>query len=190
MSTTPLPTAVVSARSGPYLLSAFDKLMAPIVASWPRDDRELFWLAPKTQPPLTAAKVAHWPGPNGCPMLFCREGLTGPLGYLELNPMPLQKRHFWLGHCVIRPDRRGTGLGRLMVDLTLDEAFQHRQATGVSLAVFPDNVAAIACYRAAGFVDAGHQVKYFHSTRRQHRMLRMHIRKEQYELIRREPPPD
>ena len=189
MSTTSSPTAVVRVRNGAYYLCAFDKLMAPIVAGWPRDDRELFWLAPKTPPPLTPAKVTAWPGPDGCPLLFRRDGVDEPLGYIELNPMPAQKRHLWMGHCVVPHERRGCGLGRAMVELMLDEAFLRRRADRVSLIVFPDNVRAIRCYRRVGFVDASEQLKHFPTTGRQHRMLRMSIDREQYELARRESAP-
>ena len=50
MAMTPSPAAAVPVRDGPYYLSAFDKPMAPIVASWVGDERELLWLAPKTPP--------------------------------------------------------------------------------------------------------------------------------------------
>jgi len=167
-------------RNGPYYLVPFDSVMASTVSSWVRDDHELFWLAPKTIPPLTAGKVAGWPESTGCPMLFYRDGLAQPLGYLELNPMPGHPHHLWLGHCIICPEKRGMGLGRVMVNLMLDEAFNHRQANRVSLVVFPDNTVAIRCYRDTGFVCAGDQLKYFHNTGRQHRMLRMTIDKSQY----------
>lgn len=168
-----IPAACV--RNGAYFLAPFDKLMAPLVASWARDEHELFWLAPKTPPPLTAAKVVAWPGRDGCPLLMYRESDASPLGYLELNPMPGEQSHLWLGHCVLAPSARGTGLGKLMVRMLLDEAFINRKAWRVSLVVFPDNESAVACYRAAGFAHAGEQVKHFATTGRQHRMLQMTI---------------
>jgi RimJ/RimL family protein N-acetyltransferase len=153
MSISPSPPPP-SVRSGPYYLGPFDKLMAPIVAAWARDPHELFWLAPKTYPPLTAAKVVGWPGSDGCPLLFYRDGIVEPIGYLE---------------------PRGSGLGEVMINLVLEEAFQTRKAARVSLVVFPDNIAAIRCYRACGFTEVGEQVKYFPTTGRQHRMLQMSV---------------
>ncbi len=187
MSVTPSPTEVVHVRNGLYYLSSFNKQAASLITGWPRDARELFRLAPKTLPPLTEAKVMAWPGQNGCPLLFRRDGVTDPLGYLELNPMPVQERHLWMGHCVIQPEHRGRGLGRVMVDLVLDKAFLHRDAERVSLVVFPDNVPAVRCYHRVGFLEAGEQVKYFPTTGHRYRMLRMSIDRRQYELIRREP---
>jgi RimJ/RimL family protein N-acetyltransferase len=179
-----IPSVLV--REGPYFLAPFDRAMAETVATWTRDAQELFWLAPKTPPPLTPAKVLDWPGIDGRPLLLYREGSNEPLGYLELNPMPGEKYHLWMGHCVLRPESRGQGLGRLMIDLMLDEAFTQRGATRVSLVVFPDNTAAVQCYRACGFLDKTEQIRYFHTTGRQHTMLQMTIDKNRYNTFRRQ----
>ena len=51
---------------------------------------------------------------------------------------------------IVRPERRGQGLGRLLVTLLLEQAAQ----TGYQAAfvrVAPGNAAALACYRRAGF---------------------------------------
>jgi len=180
----PSPAVVVNVRSGPYYLCAFDDRLAPIVASWVRDGQDLLWLAPKTPPPLTATKVMAWVRPDGFPFLLRRDDVAEPLGYLELNPMSVPKRHFWMGHCVIDARHRGRGLGRLMVDLMLDEAFLHRRMNRVSLIVFPDNLPAVRCYRRAGFLDVGEQARYFPTTGRQCRMLQMSIDRERHEQIR------
>lgn len=175
MSIAPLNEGVVHLQRGPYRLIAFDKLLAPWIASWVSDDRELFWLAPKTPPPITAAKVVAWTYPGGSPMLLCHEQMPEPLGYVELNPMPGRTDDLWMGHCLVRPEHRGTGLGRQMVDMLIDEAFEHRCARTVSLVVFPENIPAVRCYRQAGFKQVGEQVKYFPTTRRRHCMLEMRI---------------
>jgi RimJ/RimL family protein N-acetyltransferase len=173
----PLSTHI---RRPPYSLSAFDKLMAPVIVSWIRDTHELFWLAPKTEPPLTVSKMLTWPGPNGYPMLLCEDGQAEPLGYVELNPMPGEPLHFWVGHCIIRPTLRGNGLGKTIMSMVLSEAFENRNATRVSLVVFPDNRSAIACYEAVGMVDVGQQRKYFQTTGSQHVMRQMSIDARRY----------
>lgn len=184
MSLTPLPPVVVDVQSGPYRLCSFDALKASLVAGWVHDPLELFRLAPKTLPPLTADKVIEWPGADGCPLMLTREQVASPLGYLELNPMPAQKGHFWLGHCVVDPDHRGQGLGVLMVSLMLDHAFHERRAERVSLVVFPDNTPALRCYRRVGFIVVGEQFKTFPTSSRHHRMLRMSIDRKRHDLYR------
>lgn len=185
MSVAPLNAPVAYAREGPYCLTAFDKLMAPVVAGWARDGQELFWLAPSTSPPLTAAKVVGWAGAESGPRLFRRDDVFEPVGYLEINPMPGQSGHFWLGHCVIRSDRRGEGLGRVMIDLVLNEAFHLRAAYRVSLMVFPENHPAYRCYLAAGFREVSDQFKYFATTGKRYRMVQMSISRDRYEVVRR-----
>ena len=177
-----LPPISVRVRQPPYSLSIYNSVMAPLIVSWVRDDHELFWLAPKTEPPLTPAKIHAWPGADGCPMLLCHDDRSEPLGYLELNPMPGRPLHFWIGHCIIRPDQRGMRLGRKMMSMVLAEAFLNLSGSRVSLVVFPDNHAAIACYLAAGMIDAGEQRKYFQTTGAQHVMRQMSIDAQQYAM--------
>jgi len=188
MSVAPVNPPVVYARQGLYFLAPFDRLMAPVVAAWARDLRELFWLAPSTPAPLTAAKVVGWTGPDSGPRLFGKDEILEPLGYLELNPMPGQPGHYWLGHCVIRPECRGTGLGRVMIELVLSEAFGRREAHRVSLMVFPENLNAYHCYLRVGFREVTDQYKYFATTGKRYRMLQMSIDRERHESLGRSQP--
>lgn len=184
MGVTPLHTGEIHVQSGPWYLAAFDPLIAPMIVSWVQDTHELFWLAPKTIPPLTPAKVVAWPGAYGGPMLLYCKQQAEPIGYVELNPMPGQQGHLWMGHCLVQPERRGAGLGRLMVELLLEKAFSNNGAKIVSLVVFPDNIPAIRCYRTNGFRHMGEQCKYFPSIRRQHCMLEMRLTRDDYFSIR------
>jgi len=167
-------------REDPFTLTAFHSVWAPLVASWVTDPRELFWLAPKTSPPLTAEKVLAWPQPDGRPLLFWHADHAEPAGYAELNPMPGQTHHLWIGHCLIRPERRGMGWGRKIVDLLLRNAFTNGQACTVSLVVFPENTPAIRCYRSTGFRHVREQVRYLPSAQRHYCMIEMRITRKEY----------
>jgi len=182
MSTTLPNVRPVHIRKDDYHLTQFEENDTSAIVSWVRDDRELFWLAPKTPPPLTAAKILAWRIPGGCPLAFYYEGNDGDIlcGYVELNPMPAIPGHLWMGHCLVRPDLRGSGVGKLMVQLMLREAFWQRRARAVSLVVFPDNIPAIRCYSAVGFRHVGEQTKFFPTTGRQHCMLEMQITSGEY----------
>ncbi|HSW45866.1 MAG TPA: GNAT family N-acetyltransferase [Phycisphaerae bacterium] len=180
MSIAPYRAHAVHVQSGPLTLAGFDRAAAPLIASWVRDADELFRLAPKTPPPLTAAKVIAWPGNDGCPLLLHDEKQPEPVGYAELNPMPGQMLHLWIGHCVIRPELRGTGLGRRLMEMLLRDAFVNLRALSVSLVVFPDNTMAVRCYRSAGMVFIREQMKYMPTTGRQHCMLELRITRAQY----------
>ena len=104
-------------------LEPFDRCHSPVVARWVPDPQQLRLLAPGTDPPLTAAKVDRWKKPGGYAFLLVENGVTDPIGYGELNPMRSERRHMWLGHIVICPQRRGRGIGQAFVRALVSHAF-------------------------------------------------------------------
>jgi RimJ/RimL family protein N-acetyltransferase len=152
----------------------FTMLHAPTVAGWVESEEELHWLAPSTAPPLTAAKVAGWLQPGRNAALLMQEGDHTPVGYAELNPMRRDPSHLWIGHIVIRPDKRGEGLGKSLVEQLLAEAFERQKASRVSLIVFPQNTAAVECYKRVGFTLIGDEYHQFRDGPCE-RMLRFEI---------------
>ncbi len=160
-------------RDAALRLDPFDPRGAPIVASWVRTRREAYWLAPQTAPPITAADVLRWRRPRGCPLELRRAGDDRLLGYGEVNLLNADRRAYWLGHVIVAPDQRGRGLGRRLTHLLLAHAFEVCGARRVSLVVFPENRAAVACYRAAGMIDEGVETHYFEAWGRSERLLRL-----------------
>lgn len=59
-----------------------------------------------------------------------------------------------LGRLAVHPDRRGSGLGHLLVAELMQRGAEHPGHAEFGLYVYPDNAAALRCYRAAGFVAA------------------------------------
>jgi len=151
-------------------LAPCDPLFGPTVASWVRSAEELFLLAPSTRAPLTAAKVARWTARRGRPYLMFEGDDDQPIAYGELNPMVGETGHLWLGHLLVDPDRRRRGVGRRLTRLLVNRAFSIPGTVGLTLVVFPENVAAIRCYERSGFRLAGEQRQRFDGMRR--RMLR------------------
>lgn len=162
-----------AALSGFCALSSYDVLYAPLIAGWARNARELEWLAPATDPPLTAAKVHAWGRTGGHRCLFWQGEPIEPVGYAELNPMPDRPLDVWIGHFVISPDARGQGLGRLFFQRLVARAFRELGAREMLLIVAPDNVAAIQCYESCGMTPAGRETKYFRNRRRRYEFVRM-----------------
>ena len=153
-------------------LRAFDPRCAGLVVSWVRTPAELFHLAPKTPPPLTTAKVLGWCRSKGCPLLLWPADGDLPVGYAELNQMRSDSRHLWLGHIVLDPRHRGRGEGIRFVQMLLRWALVELGARRVSLVVFPDNQAAVACYLKAGFSLHGEEYHRFEPDGPRHRLLR------------------
>ena len=162
-------------QASSYRLESFQPVHAHLVASWIRDDREAFWLAPKTRPPITANDVRSWnrPGHEALQLVDNRGG--APLAYGELNILNAERGNFWLGHLIVNPDRRGHGLGQELTRRMLWRARAYYGARQVCLVVFPENTAAIGCYRAAGFRDDGFEVHDLRAYEVRVQLLRMAI---------------
>jgi RimJ/RimL family protein N-acetyltransferase len=171
--------AAVPIRTKPQIVRArlmpFEDEHAARVASWVLDEREAYLLAPRTLPPLTAEKVRDWAGPGRQQFSLVESGRKRPVGYGELNVLRTEERHFWLGHLIVDPRRRGRGLGTRLTRLLLERAFNQQGARRVTLVVFPENRRAVACYRAAGLGEAGFEVHYFPPYDRQVRLLKMNV---------------
>jgi RimJ/RimL family protein N-acetyltransferase len=176
-----------SPRSTALRLEAFDPRRAELVATWVRSQREAYWLAPKTPPPLDGDRIRQWRVPGHEPLQFIESAGTRLVGYGELNVLNANGRHFWLGHLIVDPDARGQGIGLELTQLLLARAFVCRGAQHVSLVVFPDNQPAIACYRAAGLREQGYEEHVFPPHARQVRLIRMSIQRGAWERARARP---
>lgn len=154
-------------------LRAFRAQDAPCVAGWigPAD---AYWLAPRSRPPLTVQSVLSWGGSDGRRFVLVRPG-GAPVAYGEINRLSFSRRTWWLGHLIVDPDQRGRGYGRLLAGRLIERAFETCGASRVTLVVFPENTAAIACYRAVGMRDDGFETHYFPHYRRRVRLLRLAI---------------
>ena len=156
-----------------YLAPAVAADAEPI-ASWIDGALDTYWLAPRTAPPITTPKIAHWiaaAGKRGR-SLFADEL---HVGYGELNDMRSRRNQHWLGHLIVNPARRGERLGLRLTELLLAEAFDQLRSNRVSLVVFTDNEPAVACYHAAGMSDDGWETHEFPPYHRTARLLRMAI---------------
>jgi RimJ/RimL family protein N-acetyltransferase len=179
------------------VLVPFRPAHAAAIASWVRDERQLQWVSPATQPPLTAEKVRGWLRPDGEAFVLVSDGdgademarsETGglqsgapvlrapePLAYSEINRMRRGQGNWWIGHFIVHPERRGCGLGRMLLQGLLAEAFGRLEANTVCLVVFPDNERAIRCYESAGFKRMGHEYHRFASQKHRVRLVRYEI---------------
>ena len=151
------------------------------VASWVCNDVELFEFAPRERAPLTVEKVLSWQVPGRSPRLLCRLERNDPIGYGEINLLSAARREYWLGHIILDPAYRGSGLGAAFVRLLLRAAFDELPAERVSLVVFPANRAAVSCYRRVGMSDIGYENHYFAARNRHCRLLRMAIERDEHD---------
>jgi RimJ/RimL family protein N-acetyltransferase len=158
-------------------LQPFKPRFAHTIATWVQDERDLFWLAPRTSFPLTPEKILQWSTSHN-ELLVLSSPDDDLMGYAEINTMSRNPRNLWLGHIIIPPHHRTRRLGRRFVRLLLEKSFQSHDALRVSLVVFPENHAAVHCYYRAGFTQHADEFHQFHPTGRKVRMLRMDVERE------------
>ena len=148
-----------SAGGAQFALERFSEGDADCMLGWVKTPADLHRLAPKTSWPLTVEKIMGWSTP-GCEAYVLRQASgrsAGVIGYGEVNWLPGARGQAWLGHIIVDPARRGRGLGCLLVQDLLEQAFYQRQAKSVCLIVFPDNKPAVECYRRVGFREVGEE---------------------------------
>lgn len=146
---------------------------AAAVASWARDPRDAFWVAPSSAPPITADTVRTWVRKAATALVLRENGRV--VAYGELNPLESQKRSWWVGHMLVDPTVRGRGLCRQLTRSLLRHAFEIERAREVLLIVFPQNAGARRAYEACGFRECGHEHDYYAPYDCTVRMVRMRV---------------
>ena len=167
---------VIPRHAAGYMLDPFDPRHAVAIATWVTGAEDLLWLAPRTHPPLTPAKVRGWIGPGRQGYTMAAATNPTPVGYGEINVLNARRQEYWLGHLVIDPRYRGQGLGTQLTRLLVERAFVNHAARRVTLVVFPENRTAIAAYRSAGFRSDGYELHHFGPYGKSIELLRMEIR--------------
>lgn len=84
---------------------------------------------------------------------FCACDESGLIGHFILEYLDREKKNLWLGFVVLKPEKRGNGLGKEMVRLAAKYAFTVAGAEKMTLAVFKNNPAAMHVYESLGFCE-------------------------------------
>lgn len=112
----------------------------------------------KEVPPLTRSEVVAWlDGIAASPTAWVVAYKGRFLGEIRLRDVDLTDRRARLGIALYDPTLLGQGLGRAAIKLLFPHAFRELQLHRLSLRVLADNMRAIACYKACGFVEEGRE---------------------------------
>ncbi len=124
------------------------------IVKWAESERALrLWTADRFAEdpwPLAAERFDGYYGagdPLLRPMTAVEAGAA--VGHVLLRRLPAEAVR--LGFVIVDPARRGTGLGRRMVEAACGYAVREMGARRLTLGVFEENAAARRCYEAAGF---------------------------------------
>lgn len=137
-------------------LRPYEPSDAAIITSWIKDEyRMRQWCADRYDSyPVTPKDMNcfHWRFMNGetsRAMTMCDGDEV--VGYITLRIPAKDKAEQRLGFVIVDDSKRGRGLGKALVSMATNFAFEKLGASKVSLGVFENNSAAIHCYEAAGF---------------------------------------
>lgn len=130
---------------------------AAVIASWVKSEYLMRqWCAdryerfPVTPDDMNAYYATYIDGQRSCALTMVNGDEIA--GYITLRipaDDPTERR---LGFVIVDDSRRGQGLGKALVSMAVEYAFDVLHATKVSLGVFENNPSAIHCYEAAGFM--------------------------------------
>jgi len=135
-------------------LQPFDPDQAALVASWAVGNEVVrAWCAVEGDA-VPADVVAGWSRADDVEAFLFADAADGPwVAYGELW-LDDEEGEVELARLLVAPERRGQGLGRVLVrDLVARARQTHPELPDVILRVRPENAQAIRAYAAAGFVD-------------------------------------
>ncbi len=122
------------------------------IAQFPRNPRELFWMFPNAQWPLTPEQLAATAEQRIDPTTLLIDGV--PAGYANLfHCEPGVSCE--IGNIIVDPTRRGQGLGRALVTYMIERAFTAYRVPRVEIACFGDDHAGLLLYNRLGCVPYG-----------------------------------
>ena len=97
------------------------------------------------------------------------------IGHISLHDINHLNRHTFLGLFIGEEEHRNKGYGAEAVRLVLDYGFRTLNFHNITLSVHADNIAAIACYKKAGFQDAGRRREWIFKNGKYHDVIYMDI---------------
>jgi ribosomal protein S18 acetylase RimI-like enzyme len=119
------------------------------VARWATSfDEVRKWAGGDAGWPFDVSVFRRWhEDPDVKPYVLCRGDVLIAYGEVWIDDA---ENEVELGRIIVNPANRGLGVGRRFVRLLLERA-SHSGFPDAFVRVVPDNSAAIACYRSAGF---------------------------------------
>lgn len=136
-------------------LLPFRREDAPTMARWLADPRVLAAAAPGWPHPVSATHILREYFEDGSPAEHFRAALDGvTIGHAALRATAEASGHLY--HILVDPLLHGRGFGGALMRAVCRLAFDERGLHRLTLYVFDDNAAAIACYLRAGFRIEGH----------------------------------
>ena len=137
-------------------LRPYEDKDASVINSWFKDEfsfrqwsANIYGTYPISPQDIIDNYARHESNGNFCALMAFDE--NGIVGHLIMRFIDVERTVLRLGFVVVDPERRGQGLGKAMISLTLRYAFERLKVQKVNLGVFSNNEPAYRCYKSVGF---------------------------------------
>ena len=155
-----------------------------VIKNWITDERtHAMWCANRTEYPIREESFRDFLRDIGlrngdCPYIATEDdGTVCGFFCYSLNP---ETNTGMLKFVMVDPEKRGRGLGKIMLRLAVQFAFEITKADAVKLAVFLENERALKCYEGVGFTEIKTDAGAFRFRDELWGRRSMMIRKEQF----------
>ncbi|QUM89761.1 GNAT family N-acetyltransferase [Moritella sp. 36] len=139
-------------------LKRFSKEVASEIITWfPTQKQSLLWGGRVFGWPIEASEIIERSEHSNLEFYTLADG-NDALGFIEQQK--ISETEMRLCRIVVSPYHRGKGLGKKLVQLSLNEIQQRRTYKTVTLGVFTENVSAYNCYKSLGFVAIDKEPKF------------------------------
>ena len=121
----------------------------PCICTFPRDQKELYYLFPRAIWPLTPEQVRESLAVRRDPTVVLHDGKV--VGYGNFATFDAGSSAS-VGNVSVAPSARGTGVAKHLLQAMMDRAFAHHGLPELVLRCFNTNTPALVLYGKLGFV--------------------------------------
>lgn len=121
----------------------------PTICSFPLDARELFYMFPKAQYPLTETQLSDAIAQRSDSTVIERENTV--VGFANFYRAETSGA-CCIGNVIVAQEARGKGVATFIVETMTALAFERYHATEVQISCFNENTAGLLLYPKLGFV--------------------------------------
>ena len=166
---------------------------AEVIASWNKDEETYInWSGGRFGSfPISAEDIdlKYQNHNGGCiepdnfyPMIAFDE--SGVVGHLIMRYLQGNNKILRFGWVIVDSDKRGKGIGKQLIMISLKYAFEILKVEKVTIGVYEDNLSAYYCYKAAGFSESvATKPEYDEINGKQRKIIELEISISEYSSI-------
>lgn len=124
---------------------------------FPLNKTELFYFFPSASYPLTIEQLETQLSTRHESTVMLEDGQV--VGFA--NFYNVKKHHIaFIGNVIIKPQKRGRGLGKKLIMMMIEKGFKHLQLKEIHLSCFQQNTSALSFYKQLGFQVYAEEERY------------------------------